>query len=164
MGTVTTRTSTTRLTRDTMLPVLQGAVVREGRRRHVRRLAVRGAATASLILIVGIGLVNIRPTSDDRLIPGPSKDSGTVVTILRSKPGALDRYSITASMNPAKYVIDDYDLMATLSAIGRPAGLVRSRGRTWLTTPVTDAALAPPVEEPGGKDPLPFTPRTKRPS
>ena len=47
--------------------------------------------------------------------------------------------------------IDDSELLKMLAEIGRPAGLVRSGSRVWLTNAVTDADLGlrdPPERKP----------------
>lgn len=48
--------------------------------------------------------------------------------------------------------INDDELIALLAEINRPAGMVRSEGRIWLTNPVTDAELGIsheiPIEDP----------------
>ena len=49
-------------------------------------------------------------------------------------------------------VQDDSELLKMRAEIGRPAGLVLSGSRVWLTNAVTDAALGLP-EPPGRKPP-----------
>lgn len=48
--------------------------------------------------------------------------------------------------------INDDELIALLAKINRPAGVVRSEGRIWLTNPVTDEELGIsheiPIEDP----------------
>lgn len=47
-------------------------------------------------------------------------------------------------------IVDDDELVALLAQIDRPAGIVRSEGKIWLTNAVTDAelGLTPPPPEP----------------
>ncbi len=47
-------------------------------------------------------------------------------------------------------MLDDDQLLALLAQIDRPAGIVRSEGKIWLTNAVTDAqlGLTPPPPEP----------------
>ena len=147
--------------RDAMLPFLQAATVRQGRRRRVRRLAARGAMTASLSVAVVVALVNSWPTSSptgvvqNDSLEGPQERRLELVSILRTDPGVLDRVAVRTSTDPAAYIVDDRQLVVMLAAIGRPAGLVRSQGRTWLTDAVTDDELASPVEVQDGKVPGP---------
>lgn len=146
-----------RARRDALLPVLEAAVVREGRRRRVRRYAMR-SATAAVLLAVGVGLVANWPSSQNQRLAGrgsaegPREAAGRVVT-LHSRPGVLDRYVVATSFNPADYTMDDRTLVDTLAAIGRPAGLIRVSGRIRLTNPVTDLELFPPQPKtPTGAD------------
>jgi hypothetical protein len=43
-------------------------------------------------------------------------------------------------------VIDDDELVLRLAEIDRPAGLIRSEGRVWLTSTVVDAEIGPREE------------------
>ncbi len=47
-------------------------------------------------------------------------------------------------------MLDDHELVALLAQLDRPAGIVRSEGKIWLTNAVTDAqlGLTPPPPEP----------------
>ena len=116
-----------RARRDALLPVLEAAVVREGRRRRVRRYAMR-SATAAVLVAVGVGLVANWPSLHDRRLAdrnptdGPH-EAGLRVITLHSRPGAYERYASAASFDPADYTMDDRKLVETLAAIGRPAGL-----------------------------------------
>ncbi len=152
-----------RLRRNAMLSVLQSAVVQEGRRRRVRRFAVRGATTAAVFAAAGVFLINswVTPTTPNEI---PEDRRLEFISIVQVPPGVLERYIVSTDVDSADYIIDDDDLVATLSAIGRPTGLIRSEGKTWLTESVTDAALAPPAEELKDRNPLPVTPRATRPS
>ena len=140
-----------RARRDAMLPLLEAAVVREGRRRRVRRSVARGVATAALFILVGVALVNTWPTSHrpgglrDDLTDGPPDP---LITIVQIDPGALGRYTFIADIDPGDYIVDDKEFVAALAAIGRPAGLIRSEGKIRLTHAVTDAELTPPTEIP----------------
>ncbi len=159
-----------RARRDAMLPLLQAAVMREGRRRRVRRSVARGAATAALFILVGVALVNTWPTShgprgprDDLAVETPDSRGG-LITIVQIDPGALGRYTFIADIDPADYIVDDEEFVAALAAIGRPTGLIRSQGKIRLTHAVTDAELAPPIETPVGERLAPPAPPDKQPS
>ncbi len=60
--------------------------------------------------------------------------------------------SIEKLKTPLVKTINDDELIALLAQINRPAGVVRSEGRIWLTNPVTDEELGIsheiPVENP----------------
>ena len=45
-------------------------------------------------------------------------------------------------------MVDDDQLLALLAQLDRPAGIVRSEGKTWLTNAVTDAELGLTIPEP----------------
>ncbi len=155
---------------DAMLPFLQAATVRQGRRRRVRRFAARGAVTASLSAAVVVALVNSWPTSNPPHVvqndssEGPQDRRLELVSIVQTDPGVLDRIAVNTSIDPAEYIVGDRQLVAMLAAIGRPTGLIRSQGRTWLTNAVTDRELAPPVETHDVRTPPSPESRAKRPS
>lgn len=138
-----------RARRDAMLPDLQTAVVREGRRRQMRRSVARGAGTVLLAALIGVGVSYYWPASDSRHLADrrstaqPPDHAFKDFSIVRDKPGVLDRLAIKTNVQLGDYVVDDHQLVATLAAIGRPAGLVRSPTGIRFTAPVTDAQLTP---------------------
>jgi hypothetical protein len=156
--------------RDAMLPSLQEAVVREGRRRCLRRSAARGAVTVLLLTLMGVGLVNIWATSSKPRVtrndpPGGAQDrQREPVRIVQIDSGVLGRHTVNTDSDPATYTIDDRELVAALAAIGRPAGLIRSQGRTWLSHAVTDAEPARTSKRLDGELAPPLTLRGKRPN
>ena len=126
--------------RDSMLSVLQGAVVREGGRRRARRLAIRKASALCVVAVLGVSLVIGWPTSmrtgrvvDTRSEEPIPQDAGKIVR-LRSVPGALQRYAYVTPVDPREYIVDDQALVAVLASIGRPSGLVHRGGRVMLTS------------------------------
>jgi hypothetical protein len=147
-----------------MLPDLQAAVVRHGRRRRMQRFAVRGAGTLAVVLLAGTILVRTWPaTEPTRIVEAPAPREpvgprGPFPEILETKPGALDRYSILPWPQSAGQIIDDHQLVTILADIGRPAGLIRAQGDIRLTADVTDAAIAaatPRADVPGAEPPEP---------
>ncbi len=141
---------------ETMLPHLQLAVVREGRRRHVRRVALRVGATVSLVIVSGAALFSGLPDRtrtrvvDTGLRPPAEGDWPPSISIVRTKPGVVQRMAAASRIDPDDYTLDDRQLVAMLAAIGRPSGLIRSQGRTRLTHSVTDPLHAVRPEESQG--------------
>ncbi len=70
-----------------------------------------------------------------------------LVSILHAQPGALQRLACNTSVSAADFLLDDRELVETLAAIGRSAGLIRSPDGLRLTDPVTNAELLPPQVE-----------------
>lgn len=142
-----------------MLPLLQGAVVREGARRRARRAAIRRAGAFSLVVGLGVSIfltrlatVNESPiVSNDPM--APTIDPPMSIVRFKSEPGALERYTYVPRVDPAEYIVDDQAFVAVLASIGRPTGLVRRGGRVMLTSFTPDPIRIPaPVERDGASE------------
>ena len=95
---------------------------------QIRRRRRRRRATASAAIVLGLVAVGLWVT--ERLL-GPTL-----------RPGPVARDTSDPPAGPIRIrVIGDEELLTLLAEVGRPAGLVRSEGHTWLTSDVTDAAL-----------------------
>lgn len=144
-----------------MLPRLLTELERTRRKRVVRARFAAVSSAAALVTLAVIGALVTLPASRAPIhIPldtatGPAP---TPITIVRSDPASLGRWTVrtdpgalvaaSTPMHPsttAIEILDDRRLLDLLASIGRPAGLVRSGGRTWLTREVTD----PLPESPG---------------
>lgn len=123
--------------RDAMLGELLGAMQRVHHGRRVRRRVVSGLAV--LAIFAGIAwVVGSQSLSSDRAQPNrfvklpqlPVPDAPVNERLIQT--------------------VDDDELVALLAQLDRPAGIVRSEGRIWLTNAVTDAelGLTPPLPEP----------------
>ena len=115
--------------RERMLDELTAAMRCLHRRRRRRR---RLAGSAALIVLATAVVWGMRPasrTGQERGIadPGP----GPVVQVVRRAP----RTGVVRT-------IDDEELLGRLAEIDRPAGLIRTEGRSWLTETVVGG---PPV-------------------
>lgn len=126
--------------RDSVLPFLQEAVVREGDRRRARRIALRNTAALSLLVALGATFVVVWPTSVrngtvvDREFSGPTSEPRFRIERLRTEPGVVERYAFSATVDTNAYSIDDREFIKVLASIGRPTGLVRREGRVLLTS------------------------------
>ena len=87
------------------------------RTRRVRRGRRTGAAVLAIVLVAAGSL----------WMTGPFRDI--------TPPDAAPSEAITVR------VINDDELLKLLADMGRPTGLVRTGGRAWLTTQVTDEDL-----------------------
>lgn len=118
--------------RDAMLVTLTDAM----RRLHRRRRRLRHAA-AALVAVAAAGLAwtmasprqgdtrLTHVTQSDRPAPAPETRSRVLVVRQEARTGRIR-------------LIDDQDLVTRLNEIGRPAGVIRSGDRVWLTDVVTD--------------------------
>ncbi len=142
-----------RARRDAMLAELQSRVVRTARVRRVRS-GVLAAAALGLIASLAVLLTPNRvappvsPVADltePPTIPGEAApNSPATILVLRTDPGVLGRYGAPPNSLAVRVVrIGDDELLAELAAMGRPAGIIRSQGRTWLTAAVTDKSIVP---------------------
>jgi len=125
--------------RDTMLRLLQGEVVRRGRRRRFARVAIAAAipaiAAAAGIWAYRAGTVPpgappaevVRPAPE---VPAPAAPPEPVepasrplrIEVVRDDPTVVDRARI-----------GDGELLALLASAGRPSGLIRAGGVVIVT-------------------------------
>jgi hypothetical protein len=112
--------------RETMLPGLIAAMKRHHRRRRIRR---RIGAAGALVLVAAGGAWIVRgqaPAQPGRTVRPPAPLIPVVGQDYRT---GLVR------------VIDDDELVRRLVEIDRPAGLIRTEGRVWLTSAVADVEI-----------------------
>jgi hypothetical protein len=137
---MTTLSDRGRERRDAMLDELRGSMRDLHRTRRMRRSAI--AVVASLTILVVLAIIALPgPTA---LTPGttariePAEAPAVRITIVQTDPTILARYAATPT--PRVRMLDDEALLDALDALGRPAGLVRSGGRAWLTANVTSTS------------------------
>ena len=145
--------------RDQMLHDLIGEMKVVRRQRRLRR----NVAIASVpMIVIGVGLMvwligggnSKRPTNDQpsqivvndgsqndgsRDLPAPQPAQAhrsMVVEFVKTDSQIAERYRAAAL--PRVVMLDDAALLDALVQLDRPAGLIRSEGRTWLTADVTD--------------------------
>ena len=120
--------------RETMLDELIVAM----RHHHRRRRQVRTAAAWCLLLAVAGGTWIVRAQQVGR----PPSFDNTHAHLPQVKPPAprVERVSGDYRTGLVK-VIDDDELVLRLAEIDRPAGLIRTEGRVWLTSAVADAQI-----------------------
>jgi hypothetical protein len=112
--------------RETMLGELLETMRRHHRRRRVRR-GLGAAAVTALVAAGGAWIVRApQPAETVRLAEAAAP---RVVVVSGSHRTGVVR------------VIDDDGLVERLAEIDRPAGVIRSEGRIWLTSAVADADL-----------------------
>jgi hypothetical protein len=144
--------------RSRLLPGLLAEVGEVRRRRTARG---RGLALAAMVTIaLGVTLIarwSIAPPTPSAPIataPPLSAAPPTIETI-RTSPAALAAWSIptdaSALARAATHTdlanlerLDDESLLDLLASIGRPAGIVRTGGKTWLTADVADPRATGP--------------------
>ena len=120
--------------RETMLDELIVAM----RRHHRRRRQVRTAAAWGLLLAVAGGTWIVRAQQ----VAQPPRFDNTHTDLPQVKAPAprVERVSGDYRTGLVK-VIDDDELVLRLAEIDRPAGLIRTEGRVWLTSAVADTEV-----------------------
>ena len=106
----------------------------------MQRKIVRSVSLAVIIIGAGISLWTQWPTSykPDAITINSDPNPSMRIQIVEANPEAVAAMVINPTVNLAKYYIDDRGLTDMLSEIGRPSGLVRTRGVVCLAVPVTD--------------------------
>lgn len=137
--------------RSRMLAELQSDMRRVHRARRIRRRATATLATAMVMALVvlpwqfrkhpssnGTREIAAEPTTSEPINASPLLPPGASAMILRvqTDPTVLDRYR--AASRPRAVALDDEALLVALADLNRPAGLIRSEGRAWLTAAVAD--------------------------
>lgn len=144
--------------REQMLNELLGEMKSVHRRRRIRRhvtvaslaLIVFAATTAVWLSIDQRSRVvapsphdspiagnrSTNDNADEGTSPSVSPPSSMIVELVQTEPHIVDRYRVVAK--PHVEILDDASLLRELAQLNRPAGLIRSEGRTWLTADVTD--------------------------
>ena len=123
--------------REAMLDELVGAMQRVHHGRRVRRRVA--SALVALTIFAGIAwVIGSQLSVGDRAQPD--------IFVERPPQQVLDAPPTERLIQ----MMDDDELVALLAQIDRPAGIVRSEGKIWLTNAVTDAqlGLTPPPPEP----------------
>lgn len=119
------------------------------RRRRIVRRRVGVGLTAAAMVSVTVAVAYMGALSQRRNPATPPSMTQTI----RTDAAVLSRYAVETGSAPAIAAIiatsdvslariemlDDRQLCDVLASIGRPAGVVRSLGRVWLTSAVTDA-------------------------
>lgn len=137
--------------RDQMLHDLIEDMQRIHRARRVRRFA---AVAATPLLLLAIVFAWARwpgphaPSSGggSNIAQGSSPAASllrpaAIITVVHTDAGVLDRYRATSTTAASQTsMLDDAELLDALANINRPAGLVRTADRVWLTRSVTDEA------------------------
>lgn len=134
------------LRRDAILDLLQG----EMRTVHRRRRMHRQIAASSLMLVLVAGLTVLiqsswrsrEHTQDGQRFTAESApdNPGCIIEMVQTDESIIDRWR-TNSVPQADW-LDDRTLLAALHDLGRPTGLIRAEGRTWLTSNVVDPIAA----------------------
>jgi hypothetical protein len=144
--------------RDAILHDLIGTMQIIHRRRRIRRRAV---LTGLPLLLVGLAIAWIRlapatvgrSTSSpsiaqtDRTAPADTPEPARTANVLaimefvQTDPEIVARMSVPPGS--AAEILSDQQLVASLAAMDRPAGLIRNAGRAWLTRSVVDSPDAP---------------------
>ena len=121
--------------REAMLDELVGTMERVHHGRRVRRRV--GSTLAVLTIFAGIAwVIGLQLSAGDRGRP----------EIVKNQPP--QQLPELIAPEPRIRMVNDDELVALLAQLDRPAGIVRSEGKTWLTNAVTDAELGLTFPEP----------------
>jgi len=142
--------------RDAMLSGLQGEVVRSARRRRRRRRLGAGAAALGLLVAGGVIIATLSPPpatappvadngarSGAEARPARPESARIIVRRVETDAGIASRLRAAGVVSVPIHAVSDAELLETLAELGRPAGLVRTPERVWLTADVTDEPPAP---------------------
>jgi hypothetical protein len=144
-----------RARREAMLGELVGQMQRLHHRRRVQRTAA--ASACMVVLLIGLSLLAMparRPGADSPpMVVAPKPAPGISIEIVRTDPSILQRFAVRTTSRAI--LLDDEALLDELVAMGRPAGLIRSGDRVWLTADVVDQ---PPAEDHMAPPPAPPRP------
>lgn len=128
--------------RERMLADLLGEVRRVRRTRRVlRRVAgVSSVAVAAALALTVLGPGDV-PFGRGRhaQVSTGGQHPRVTVSIVQTDPDVLKR--LRAEPTGDVVLLDDRALVETLTALNRPAGVVRTPDGAWLTAPVTDEEL-----------------------
>jgi hypothetical protein len=121
--------------------ILEELVGRLHARRRRRRIVRHGVAVIVLVAAVAAAFRLTRPGTTappqgglahhGEGGPGAQEAAGGVeIVLVRTDPSIVDRCRVEPAREAE--LIGDEELIRTLEALGRPAGIVRSGGRAWL--------------------------------
>ena len=135
-----------RARRDVMLDHLIGEMAGVHRRRRIRKAAI--SSTGAVLVVVGlIRFANLDPANNTVTLNQQSLErtasvqpGASTIMHVQTDPNVVERFS--AAPTPVIVRINDAQLIETLVAIGRPAGLIQVGERVALSAPVTDEELS----------------------
>lgn len=118
--------------RDAMLAALRAEVPRAAAARRARRRAVRAAAVTFIVGVIAI-LALPRRTS----VPPPPVVEATAPppawTLVRTDVTAASRLTVHSRADWSGVIVNDDELLLELEEMGRPAGIIRTGGKTWIS-------------------------------
>jgi hypothetical protein len=116
------------------------AAIRRSRRRRVVASTLSLAVVATLIALWPGGASNAPPTAPIAAAPAPATPK-LDIAMVPTDSGIAERLRLDVSRHPDVEIIDDAELVRTLTALGRPAGVARMGSQAILTTNVADARI-----------------------
>jgi len=119
--------------RDAMLGALRAEVPRAAAARRNRRRAVRAAALIILVGVVGV-LALPRRTSvppPPAHVEAPAPPPGW--TLVRTDDTAASRLTVHSRADWSGVIVNDDELLLELEEMGRPAGIIRTGGKTYIS-------------------------------
>jgi hypothetical protein len=127
-----------RARREAMLDELVVQMQRLHRRRRAQRTAAASACMVALIIGLSLLAMPARGPAIDTppIVQARQPARETSIEIVRTDPSVLERFA--ARTTSRAVFLDDEALLDELAAMGRPAGLIRSGDRVWLTADVID--------------------------
>lgn len=144
--------------RDAMLGELTTYMGRVHRARKMRRRAGAIALVLALSAVIAVAALSGGRRPASQAVPiarnvGPGTNGAVAddvapidvpavrIAVVRSDASIVEKYRTEVTQYSAMRVqrLSDDDLLRQLDALGRPAGLIRMEGRTWLTADVSDS-------------------------
>lgn len=118
--------------RDAMLTALRAEVPRAAAARRARRRTLRAAAVTVIVGAVAIlALPRRTAVTPPPVAQAPPAPPGW--TLVRTDETAPSRLTVHSRADWSGVIVNDDELLLELEEMGRPAGLIRTGGKTWIS-------------------------------
>lgn len=124
--------------RDAMLSALRAEVPRAAASRRALRRASLAAATLAAGAAAWL-VLQPAPTVPPAPIAIQNTQSTPTITLVRTDPSAAARLTVHSRADWSGVIVSDDELLLELEEMGRPAGLIRTGGKAWISALGTPA-------------------------
>ncbi len=124
--------------RSAMLEALRAEVPRAAAARRARRRAIRTVAVLALVGVVALLALPRRAAPPAPIAMAPPPQPGW--SVLSTDPTAASRLIVHSRQDWSGVVVGDDELLLELEEMGRPAGLIRTGGKVFVSGLTLDHA------------------------
>lgn len=117
--------------RSAMLEALRAEVPRAAAARRARRRAVRTVAVLALAGVVTLLVLPRRAAPPSQIGVAPPPQPGW--SVVSTDPTAASRLTVRSRTDWSGVVVGDDELLLELEEMGRPAGLIRTGGKVFVS-------------------------------